>query len=150
MSPLIYRHGSRTLEEGISNKLSSFPLGMVEGVEYEYATVPLQPGDNVVIFTDGVTDALNAENASFTMERARAAILGETAVPGDSFTPQQMGKRIIAAVQNHSNGQIQNDDIALVCFGRLEGNAQADGGSGRISTATGPMTQTLRRVREDL
>jgi serine phosphatase RsbU (regulator of sigma subunit)/pSer/pThr/pTyr-binding forkhead associated (FHA) protein len=148
MSPLIYRAASRTLEESISNKMSGFPLGMVEGVEYEFATVDLQPGDNVIIFTDGVTDALNAENASFGMDRVRAAILGNTDVPGDSFTPQQMGKRIIAAVQNHSQGQVQNDDIALVCFGRLEG-PQFDAGSGRISTATGPMTQTIRRAHAD-
>jgi serine phosphatase RsbU (regulator of sigma subunit) len=149
-SPLIYRRATHTLEEGISNKLSGFPLGMVEGMDYEFTKVMLEPGDNVIIFTDGVSDAIDLDEKNFGKERVREAILGEAGIPDDSFSPQLMGKRIIAKVQAHANGQYQNDDIALVCFGRMEGSGYADAGSGRISTATGPMTQTIRRAaRED-
>jgi serine phosphatase RsbU (regulator of sigma subunit) len=145
ISPLIYRRAKNTIEEGISNKLSGFPLGMVESMEYESIRVNLQPGDNVIIFTDGVTDAIDRKEQSFSMDRVREAILGESSVTDDSLTPQQMGKRIISKVQTHANGQYQNDDIALVCFGRMEGPSVVDAGSGRISTPTGPMTQTIKR-----
>src|SRR5262249_10126594 len=37
MSPLIYRRATNELEDGISNELSGFPLGMIEGMEYESA-----------------------------------------------------------------------------------------------------------------
>ncbi|MFL5339969.1 MAG: SpoIIE family protein phosphatase [Gemmataceae bacterium] len=145
MSPLIYRKASNTLEEGISNDKSGFPLGMMEGMEYDFTQAELLPGDSVIIFTDGVTDALSLQNAPFGNEGVTKAILADVTATPESHTPQQVGKRIIAAVQKHNAGQYQNDDIALVGFGRME-SPLAPAESGRISTATGPMTQTMKRV----
>ena len=34
------------------------PLGLVEGVEYEETTLTLGPGDSLVMFTDGLAEAL--------------------------------------------------------------------------------------------
>ena len=145
MSPLIYRRTTNTLEEGISNDQSGFPLGMIEGMDYESAKLGLNPGDSAIVYTDGVTDALNVQNASFGTDRVREAILGEVSITADGYTPQEIGKRLIAAVQKHSAGQYQNDDIAVVVFGRLA-EQQVGSESGRIATATGPMTQTMKRV----
>ena len=146
MSPLIYRRATNSLEEGISNDKSGFPLGMMEGMEYDCAAVELQPGDCVVVYTDGVTDALSLQNTSFGSEGITRAIMSEATVTAESHTSQQIGKRIIAAVQKHNAGQYQNDDIALVCFGRMDDALAGAAESGRISTATGPMTQTMKRV----
>lgn len=145
MSPLIYRSGTNSLEEGISSDQSGFPLGMIEGMEYDSAEVRLNPGDTAIIFTDGVTDALSVQNESFGADRVKEAILGDSALLADAYTPQEIGKRLIAAVQKHSAGQYQNDDIAVVVFGRLA-DPQASGQSGRIATGSGPMTQTMKRV----
>jgi serine phosphatase RsbU (regulator of sigma subunit) len=144
MSPLIYRRSKHTLEEGISLKLTGFPLGMVEGMDYEFTRVQLDAGDSVIVFTDGVSDANDKNEEHFGMDRVRECILGDAAVAEDGFTPQQIGKRIITKVQAHANGAYQNDDIALVCFGRMDG-PNFDAGSGRISTPTGPITQTIKR-----
>jgi sigma-B regulation protein RsbU (phosphoserine phosphatase) len=143
-SPLVYRKATNTIEEGISHKQSGFPLGMIEGTEYEANTIQLQPGDCVAVFTDGVTDALSLKNESFGMERVRNAILGETQLPDDHYAPQALGKRLIAAMQKYTAGQYQNDDIALVVFGRLEEPSKVVE-TGRVATATEPMTQTVRR-----
>src|SRR4030095_11560611 len=102
MSPLIYRRATNTLEEGISSDQSGFPLGMIEGMEYDSAQVRLDPGDTAIVFTDGVTDALRVQNDSSGADRAKEAILGDSAVNGDAYTPQEIGKRLIAAVQKHS------------------------------------------------
>jgi serine phosphatase RsbU (regulator of sigma subunit) len=146
ISPLVFRKATGKLEDAISNKSTGFPLGMIEGTEYECNTIQLEPGDCVIVFTDGVTDALNLQNEPFGNERVRQAILEDTNRNADSNTPQLIGKRIIAAVQLHSHGQFQADDIALVCFGRLEDASAQGTESGRISTATGPITQTLKRI----
>jgi len=146
MTPLIYRRATQTLEEGIANDKSGFPLGMMDGMEYEHAEVKLQPGDCVIVYTDGVTDALSLQNVPFGVEGVHKSILVEASPKNPSQLPQDLGKRIIAAVQKHSNGQTQNDDIAMVCFGRLEDPSASPLESGRIATATGPMTQTMKRV----
>ncbi len=146
MTPLIYRRATHTLEEGISNDLSGFPLGMMEGMEYECAKVDLHPGDCVIVYTDGVTDALSLQNVPFGLEGVHSAILSEAAASSDKHLPQLLGKRVITAAQKHNAGQSQNDDIALVCFGRMEEPMNPTPPSDRISTATGPMTQTMKRV----
>lgn len=146
ISPLVYRRATNSLEEAITNKQTGFPLGMIEGTEYECNVVHLEPGDCVVIFTDGVTDALDVEDVPFATENVHKAILDNDGIPTAENTPQHVGKRVITAVQRHSQGQFQADDIALVCFGRLEETSPAPAESGRIATATGPMTQTLKRI----
>jgi serine phosphatase RsbU (regulator of sigma subunit) len=144
-SPLVYRAETNTIEEGISHKQSGFPLGMIEATEYESNTIELNHGDCVIIFTDGVTDALSVKNESYGMERVHKAIMGgEVRLPPDHFTPQAVGKRLIAAVQKFTAGQFQNDDIAVVCFGRLEQMITTPV-TGRVATATEPMTQTVRK-----
>ena len=146
-SPLIYRRATHTLEQGIERKLSGFPLGMMDGTAYECNSVELSPGDAVIIFTDGVTEALNLQNVQFGMERVHKAILGEGAPANEEYSAPAIGRRLNAAVQRHFAGQYQNDDIALVCFGRPEEPfAVKPATSGRISTASGPMTQTVKRT----
>jgi serine phosphatase RsbU (regulator of sigma subunit) len=143
--PLVYRRATNSIEEGISADFSSFPLGMLEGTQYKCNTIELSPGDCMVVFTDGVTDALNLQNVPFGMDRIRKAILGDAPMPEEQFTAPAIGKRVIAAVQKHASGQYQNDDIALVCYGRLDEPLVVPSEGNRISTATGPMTQTIKR-----
>jgi len=115
-------------------------------MDYESVEVQLNPGDCVIIFTDGVTDSLSAQNEAFGMPRVKEAILGDGALSVEGQSPQEIGKRLIAAVQRHSAGQYQNDDIALVVFGRLDDEQIKASESGRIATGSGPMTQTMKRV----
>jgi sigma-B regulation protein RsbU (phosphoserine phosphatase) len=144
-SPLIYRRATHSIDEGIPHSMSGFPLGMIEGTEYEANTIELSPGDSVVVFTDGITDALNLQNASFGMEQVHAAVLGEEKLPDEQYTPQAIGKRVIAAMQKFTAGQFQNDDIALVCFGRLEQPLIVPSETWRVATTSGPMTQTMKK-----
>ena len=143
--PLVYRRATNSIDDAITQKLSGFPLGMIEGAEYKCNTIELNPGDCMIIFTDGVTDSLSLQNVPFGMERVRKAILGDTPMAEDQFSAPAIGKRIIAAVQKHASGQYQNDDIALVCYGRADEPLVVSTEGGRISTASGPMTQTVKR-----
>jgi serine phosphatase RsbU (regulator of sigma subunit) len=119
MTPLIFRRHAWTLEEAIPNERCGLPLGIVEGSKFESAKVELQPGDTVMMYTDGVSDALSVDNRPFTLDGIRAAVLNETALAGGPYRPDYIGKRVLDAVRKHSTGRAQNDDIALVCFGRL-------------------------------
>ncbi|HYT93279.1 MAG TPA: SpoIIE family protein phosphatase [Gemmataceae bacterium] len=112
LPPLVYRKATARVEEATSRDMAGFPLGVADGIPYEAATVVLQPGDVVVIFTDGVTEAKNKQDAEFQMEGAYSALLAGTP------TAMAMGERLVAAVKQHALGCKQHDDITVVCFGR--------------------------------
>jgi phosphoserine phosphatase RsbU/P len=120
MTPLMFRRQAWTLDEAISNERCGLPLGIVEGSKFDSVKVELQPGDCVIMYTDGVSDALSVDNRPFTLDGIRAAVLNETALAGGPYRPDHIGKAVLDAVRKHSLGRAQNDDIALVCFGRLD------------------------------
>ena len=41
-------------------------------------------------------------------------------VAGGPLRPKTVGELVLGAVRKHANGRAQNDDIALVCFGRVD------------------------------
>ncbi len=114
LNPLIYRRG--TLAEAITNDQSGLPLGIVPGYPYEIVRFLLSPGDSLLLFTDGVTDAQAPSGEMFGMEGVRKGAAGE------SIRPKALGEQVMTAVRKHAAGRAQNDDIALVCFGRVDDN----------------------------
>ena len=71
-SPMIFRKESGTIFEP---EVHACPLGMFGGQEYSCHDMKIEPGDCVVLFTDGVTEAFNADNEEFGEERLRSAVL---------------------------------------------------------------------------
>ena len=112
LPPLVYRRASNQFEEPMSRSLSGFPLGVADGIPYQACTLPLGPGDCVLLFTDGVTEAKNLADADFHMQGVRR-VLSE-----GPMTSRTMGERLIAAVKQHSLGCKQHDDLTVVSFGR--------------------------------
>jgi serine phosphatase RsbU (regulator of sigma subunit) len=118
INPMRFRDGQ--LAEVITNKESGLPLGWVPGYEYEAKVIPVEMGDTVVVFTDGVIDAEDGDGARFLFQGVHASLKSDTLAAAEC-RPSRLGDRIIRAVQRHANGRAQIDDIALVCFGRTEG-----------------------------
>jgi serine phosphatase RsbU (regulator of sigma subunit)/pSer/pThr/pTyr-binding forkhead associated (FHA) protein len=112
LPPLVYRHAQRKVEEAFDSKLSGFPLGVAEGIPYEGMTVPLEPGDTLVMFTDGITEAKNKQDREFQMENVYRVLENG---PTDA---KALGKRLVDAVKQHALGCKPHDDITVVCFGR--------------------------------
>jgi serine phosphatase RsbU (regulator of sigma subunit) len=112
MSPLVYRRATGQLEDAVPRDVTGFPLGVVEGYPYVACHVTLMPGDCVLSFTDGVTEAKNKKEAEFQMEGVYAA------VQGGPQSPHDMGERIVKAVKQHALGCKPHDDVTVVCFGR--------------------------------
>jgi sigma-B regulation protein RsbU (phosphoserine phosphatase) len=79
----------------------------------------LEAGDTITLFTDGVTDALDREGEFFGMGRVDYVLRPDVDDGPQTLTAQFRGRQLVDAVQTHSAGRPQNDDIAIVCFGRL-------------------------------
>ncbi len=111
MSPMV-RHLDGTVEE-LPETATGIPLGVIEGYPYESVEHALAPGDTVVIYTDGVSEAMNPDSDLYTVERIRDL------VAASSSRAAELGSAIRADVRKHANGRPQNDDITLMVFGRL-------------------------------
>jgi phosphoserine phosphatase RsbU/P len=109
-SPLIRRRNGRLEELGKAD--SGLPLGISPEYEYATAETTLEPGETVILSTDGVTDAMNAANDRFGDARFKRSILA--AGPGSTC----VGDAVVKAVQAHVLERAPFDDITLVCLAR--------------------------------
>jgi serine phosphatase RsbU (regulator of sigma subunit) len=112
-SPELVRKGSTTLQDVMNKSSAGLPLGMIEGCTYEACQTVLQPGDNLILFSDGVPDALDLRNNAFSMKGVQRVVQEAGAV-----SAAVLGERIIKAVAQHASGSDPHDDITLVCLGR--------------------------------
>jgi serine phosphatase RsbU (regulator of sigma subunit) len=103
--------------DAVPDDASGLPLGVMAGFEYESRDLALDPGDTLVLFTDGVTDAMDPHGRMFGAE-AVDRVLAEADTP-EAARPRKLGDRLVQAVRRHAAGRPQNDDIAVVCVGRL-------------------------------
>lgn len=88
------------------------PLGVSPDQTYAAYRQTLAPGELVILFTDGVSEAMNAAGGQYGFERLRGALhRGGTGAAG-------CGRAILDDVRRFVGGRPQNDDICLVCFGR--------------------------------
>ncbi len=110
MSPMI-RRCDGTIEE-FSEEAIGLPLGVVSGMSYEVLKRTILPGETIVIYTDGVSEAMNPAGDLYGTERLR-----ET-VARNPPEPAKLGQAILADVKRHAGGRAQNDDITLMVYGR--------------------------------
>ena len=110
MSPII-RKPDGSLEE-FPDEIVGVPLGVVDGYPFDVAMREIGPGETVVIYTDGVSEAMNAAGDLYGTDRLRTLVKNES---GDT---QKLGTVIRADVRKHAGGHPQNDDITLMVFGR--------------------------------
>ncbi|QVL33058.1 SpoIIE family protein phosphatase [Telmatocola sphagniphila] len=119
LSPWIYRHAEQKLEKCFDKDTGDFPIGWVPGFEYSEHKFVLGEGDSFIMFTDGIEDAQPANGVRFGTERVQSTI-EQTTVTAGPLTAKDIGTLLIKAVQTHAAGHPQFDDIALVCFGRVD------------------------------
>jgi sigma-B regulation protein RsbU (phosphoserine phosphatase) len=119
-SPILLRTGE--IAEPFSE--GSYPVGLVAGTQYASASVKLQPHDTLVLFSDGITEAMDPDENLFGVPRLRDILDGqhESALDG-------LQKTILASVDDFARGVKQADDITLLLVRYLP-------------TAPGAMSQT--------
>ncbi len=100
---LVGQNGVRRLETG------GLIVGLFDGTEFEEETLPLTAGDMLVVFTDGVSEALSKEGEEFGDDRLLASIQAEP-----NATAESMLARIFKSVEEFAAGAVPNDDITAL------------------------------------
>lgn len=91
----------------------SAPLGILPTLSFTRQVASLEPGDTVVLYTDGVIEAMNAREELYGYERLESLI---AVSPAD---PDAMKTAIVEDVNRFTGLSPQHDDMTLVCFGAV-------------------------------
>ncbi len=119
MPPIIRSSGDGSICEP-GEEESGLPIAIDEGMDYEEVIHELQVGDVVVLYTDGVNEAMDADDEEFGTDRLRSLC----AEPG---TADEVKERIIEAVFDHIGKADQFDDMCLVVVERMPASDPPDG-----------------------
>jgi sigma-B regulation protein RsbU (phosphoserine phosphatase) len=105
----------RSEGEGEIDTLSrtGIPLGIFEDQTWEQGVADLAPGDALVLYTDGVTDAQDPQGQSFGADRLQASVRGSV-----GRSAQEIQEAIVAEIDALVGDAPQQDDIALVVVTR--------------------------------
>lgn len=98
---------------------TNIPLGMFPNFPFQSEQATLLPGEALLIYTDGVTEAENREHQLFgekavleTLRRTREANL---------TSARQFVEQLVDAIDHHASGTEQSDDITLLIIDYLGG-----------------------------
>jgi serine phosphatase RsbU (regulator of sigma subunit)/pSer/pThr/pTyr-binding forkhead associated (FHA) protein len=111
LSPLLRRTDGRIVS--IGDEQAGMPLGIDGDSRYEQVTLPLAGGESLVLFTDGLSEAMNLAGDLFGIARIHEAL----AAPADD--PAVLGRHLLARVREFVGSKPQSDDICLAACGRL-------------------------------
>lgn len=111
MSPVIRRSDGK-LDEPAGEGITGLPIGVLEDFSYESIEVEILPNNDVVLYSDGINEAMDSAQNQYGMDRLRNKIK-QLNVP-----PSQLGEAIVRDVNEHVAGYKQSDDMTLVVFSR--------------------------------
>jgi sigma-B regulation protein RsbU (phosphoserine phosphatase) len=89
-------------------------LGLIEAPDFPVNRLTLAPGDALVLFTDGVSEAQDLSGGFFGVERIEAAVAATQQEPAPAVT----GK-LLQAVRDFAGEAPQSDDITILTLRRL-------------------------------
>ncbi len=112
MAPFL-RHADGTVEE-VGEEYTGVPVGVDDEFEYEQFEIDLKPGETLTSFTDGFSEAQNAKDEFYGMER----LLEQHKAPISGV--QELGDRVVNEVSQFVGNHKQFDDMCLLCFGRTK------------------------------
>ena len=107
-NPPLVSHGGTWAWE---RRRSGVPLGLFDGMTYRAHSLDLEPGDELLLYTDGVTEAMDAKGGLFGESRLEGLVNG-TVDP----SPEELVDAVTGSVARHADGAEQSDDITVLAL----------------------------------
>jgi sigma-B regulation protein RsbU (phosphoserine phosphatase) len=98
-------------DQSVELDSTGLPLGMFSDSSFISSGVRLAPGETLLLFTDGVTEANSADGTEFGTERLRASINGFAA-----GNPTELLQGCVNAVAAFRDGTARNDDLTMLAL----------------------------------
>jgi sigma-B regulation protein RsbU (phosphoserine phosphatase) len=121
---LAYSNAGHNLPYVLSNgavmalpKTGGMALGVTEAVNFHAGQLLLKPGDQLVLYTDGVTEAMDKDNQLFSVSRLETILRSV-----NGLNSKAVIEKVVKEVQRYSTGVPQSDDITLLVLGYMGPN----------------------------
>ncbi len=116
LPPLLVRDGRAQAVMGAE----CLPIGLVAEATFAARSQKLQPDDTLVLYTDGITEAVNTQDEQFGIERLQEAVSRHA-----TANVQDLQAAILAEVEEFTRGTYQADDITVLIV-RYRGRSGAE------------------------
>lgn len=107
--PYIFTKGKKT----VSLKTRGIALGMKDDVSYHIEKLSVHTGDMIVIYSDGISEAMNVRMTEFGDEKIK-----RIAKSNLDNSASELIEKIFSTVNKHFNNAPQNDDMTMIAFRR--------------------------------
>ncbi len=84
-------------------------VGLFEASTFAEESIRLRPGDWIVLFSDGVSEAMNTSEEEFGDDRLLASVLEH-----QGYAPRELLDELLRAVREFTEGAVQNDDVTAL------------------------------------
>jgi len=101
---LIRRDGSVSVLD-----IGGLILGLLPEAEYTFGTEKLEPGDVLILYTDGLTEAMSIDGEEYGLDRLRDLVLDSR-----DLSARKIVNSLLDSITEHSEGTSQGDDQTLV------------------------------------
>jgi len=98
-------------EQHFFNLTKAIPLGLFDSHGYVCERIQLERGDRIFLYTDGVTEAEDSDNKLFGDDSLLLAIREHP-----QASPRELIDYVNNAVAKHVNGNVQSDDLTMMCI----------------------------------
>jgi len=106
--PIIRRNAQTGNMEELGEDEIGLPLGCDESIEYDLYTTSLQPGDSLLIYTDGINEAMNSKEKLYGVDRVRQVIhTGPERI-------DELCDSLLSDMRQFTEDRPQSDDICVI------------------------------------
>ena len=127
------------------NLFSAIPLGIEEYHGYKTEIVQMNPGDRLVLYTDGVTEALDANGDLYTENR-----LMDVLKESKSADVPTLVKSVVDSIYQFAKGQEQADDITMLILGYQKSSSHIEAPTGVKQLQVLNKLEELHRIVETM
>jgi sigma-B regulation protein RsbU (phosphoserine phosphatase) len=113
--PLLFRNGGKDI---IELAASGLPMGMVNDQQYEARQIDMQQGDTLVLYTDGVTEAVNKKHQQYGEMKLRECVLKNLHMKAN-----EIKECIVRDVRGFVGNNPMSDDLTILIMKRGRGTS---------------------------
>ncbi len=107
--PLLFRNNGQVEEL----ETEGLVLGAIENFNFGEGNTGLEPGEILLLYSDGVTEAFNPEGEQFGLERLKKVI-----EKCREYCSEDILSEVVSAIRDFADGREQSDDITLIIIRR--------------------------------
>lgn len=104
---LHFSAGSRRIDEVDTS--GGMPIGVMEGVDFDNKEMPMERGDLLILYTDGISESMNTRRKEFGIQRVK-----DIAAANCGLRAEEILLKVLEEVAKFSKGAPQHDDMTII------------------------------------